>query len=87
MHDCSFKETGSEWRNVEGRSGKRSSRFTEKGDPLWIAAKLGNILLDPLEGKNLVVETLVTGCIFGSSVKESEGVESVVDGDDDYVSC
>lgn len=39
----------------------RTSRLSDDSDPIWVAAKLANVLLDPFKGEALIEEVSVGG--------------------------
>lgn len=55
------------WKNEEIDTGCPSSR-AEDGDPLWVSAKVADVLVEPTQGLNLVQQTVVSlsGLITGT---------------------
>ena len=91
-HDNSFVEqTTGERRLTEGANATTTCTLSENGYVIGIAAKLCDILFDPLQGFYLVEDTVVarymmrTFCRKGRMYEESKHTEAVVDGNEHHV--
>lgn len=56
-----------------------ASTLSPKGDPRWIATERSNVLLNPLEGEQLILEAKIAGGCFVISAEETEHGEPVID--------
>ena len=65
--------------------GKAAGRLAIDGDQVRIAAKHGNVVLDPLQTQDLVSDTRIARDILGGQGQEAKRTQSVPDGDHDDV--
>ena len=67
--------------------GASTSRLANKGDTRGVAAKEGDVVVDPLDSEALVVEAGLRdeagGGLYGGAREPAEGAEAIVDGDED----
>ena len=86
-----MEETAGERGLADGLDTASASALAEDHDVVRVAAELGDILLDPLQGLDLVEDTVVAGHTvraFGGELRvgqEAEHTEAVVDGHEDDV--
>merc|ERR1719270_507092 len=64
-----------------GMNTDSSSTLSSNCDSVGISTKVGNVLLDPSESQQLVLETLVTSSEGSLQSHEAHGTQPVVDGD------
>ena len=62
-----------------------TSRFTEQSDSLTITAEVTDIVMNPLQCQNLIVQTLITWRFRPVEVEKAEAVQPVLHRDDDDI--
>ena len=69
-------------------NGYSTSRFTEQRDSLTITTEIANIVMNPLQGQNLIVQTLIAWRFWPIEIEKAEAVQSVLHRyDDNIIRC
>ncbi len=59
MADASAEQAFSQWRSTQNAATDSTCRLSKDGNLGWVATKLGYVTLNPLQGINLVENTIV----------------------------
>src|SRR4051794_35885401 len=78
LGDCAVKQPLGTGHGKQRADAHSTSRLTEDGDVPWIAAEGSDVLLHPLEGRNLIKQTEVGNSV--AEIEEAIGTDTVIDG-------
>lgn len=90
MADAGTEQSLGQWRSTQYATADGTSTLAEDGNLRWVATKLGDVALNPLQGENLVEDTIVARVSvlallgeFGVS-HEAQSTSAILDADDYY---
>ena len=71
----------------KSQDGDRSSSgvLSKDGDLVWVTTEVLNVLLDPIEDHDLILDAHVAGRCLVIGGQEAKGSETVVEGDKDHI--